>query len=510
MNRSKSPKKLYGRICSMLSVKNMSILSLVLFIISLIPICCLSFVNRATGDDYGYGAFTRTAWMQTHSLTEVAKAIGVTISQYYDGWQGTWFSIGVFALQPEVFSDKAYVIVVFLMLFLWIGSTVLLFRKILKEVYGLDKWSLLLFLTVYLLLGMQFIPSTSSSIFWFNGCAHYMLPFAMCQAVVWCLICFIRKYQLRYLAGITILIALLGGSNYQAALFALIVLAYIGIASFLKEKDKRLFLLGIPLAVEMIGLVISMKAPGNKVRGGEEFGFSAGKAAVTIGKCFTEGIRTVVGYWQEKPIVFVGLAVLFLVILEAAKKAGNRENLYHPGIVAGALLCLFFAMQAPALYADVEVSGGVHNMNFLVFLLAAAGSLSVCAGRIAEKIKGSPDGIHRNAVIPGLFLCVILVAFLRSGLKSSTSWVSLEYIKSGQAADYKEQMDIQTAILTDEDVTDAVIPFVNDRQGPLMSMPATKDPTAWTNTVMKQFYGKNSVVGIPREEWEKLREDSAQ
>ena len=126
MNRSKSPKKLYGRICSMLSVKNMSILSLVLFIISLIPICCLSFVNRATGDDYGYGAFTRTAWMQTHSLTEVAKAIGVTISQYYDGWQGTWFSIGVFALQPEVFSDKAYVIVVFLMLFLWIGSTVLI------------------------------------------------------------------------------------------------------------------------------------------------------------------------------------------------------------------------------------------------------------------------------------------------------------------------------------------------------------------------------------------------
>ena len=148
MNRSKSPKKLYGRICSMLSVKNMSILSLVLFIISLIPICCLSFVNRATGDDYGYGAFTRTAWMQTHSLTEVAKAIGVTISQYYDGWQGTWFSIGVFALQPEVFSDKAYVIVVFLMLFLWIGSTVLLFRKILKEVYGLDQWSFLLFLTV--------------------------------------------------------------------------------------------------------------------------------------------------------------------------------------------------------------------------------------------------------------------------------------------------------------------------------------------------------------------------
>ena len=510
MNKSKSPQKLYGRACVMLSVKNISMVSLLLFIISLIPICGLSFVNRATGDDYGYGAFTRAAWMQTHSLIEVAKAIGVTISQYYDGWQGTWFSIGVFALQPEVFSDKAYVIVVFLMLFLWIGSTVLLFRKILKEAYGLDKWSLVLFLTVYLLIGVQFIPSTRSSIFWFNGCAHYMLPFAMCQVIVWCLICYKKKYQLRYLAGISILMALLGGSNYQAALFALIVLIYIGTASFLKDKDKRIFLLGIPFAVEMIGLVISMKAPGNKVRGGEEFGFSAGKAVVTIGKCFTEGIRTVVGYWQEKPIVFVGLAVLFLVVLEGAKKAGNREKQQYPGIVTAALLCLFFAMQAPALYADVEVSGGVHNMNFLVFLLAAAGSLSVYAASIAEKIRGSQNEIHRNIFIPGLFLCVILAALFRSDLKGSTSWITIEYIKSGQAADYKAQMDIQTKILTDENVTDAVIPFVNDQQGPLMSMPATDDPTAWTNTVMKQFYRKNSVLGIPREEWEELREDSVQ
>lgn len=503
MSKLKFPKRIYGRVCSLLSVKNISLISLALFIISLIPICYLSIVNRATGDDYGYGAFTRMAWKQSHSLVEVAKAVGVTISQYYDGWQGTWFSIAVFALQPEVFSDNAYIIVVFLMLSLWIGSTVLLFRQILKTVFGLDKWSCLLFLTVYLSIGIQFIPSTRSSIFWFNGCAHYMLPFAMCQVVAWCLIRFIRKYQTRYVIAMSFLLTLLGGSNYQAALFALIVLIYIGIGCFLKDKNKRVFLLGIPFVLEMIGLVISMKAPGNKVRGGEEFGLSAEKAAVTIGKCFVEGFRTTIGYWQEKPIVFVGLAVLFLIILEAGKETGHKEKLRYPGVVIAALICLFCAMQAPALYANVEVSGGVHNMNFLVFILAASGCLSVCAICINVKIRRPQDEIHRNIVVPGLFICAALLISLRSGLKSSTFWVSTEYIKSGQADDYKEQMDIQTAILTDEDVKDAVIPFVNDQQGPLMSMPATDDPAAWTNTVMKQFYGKNSVVGIPREMWEK-------
>ena len=96
----------------------------IVFVLLLIPICYLSFVNRASGDDYGYGIYTRAAWLTSHSLIQVAKAIGATVKQYYYSWQGTWFSIAVFALQPELFSDNAYVIVVFLMLFLWIGNGV--------------------------------------------------------------------------------------------------------------------------------------------------------------------------------------------------------------------------------------------------------------------------------------------------------------------------------------------------------------------------------------------------
>lgn len=495
-------KKIYNQICGFLSMRNISWMVLALFLLLLIPICYLSFVNRATGDDYGYGTDTRAAWMATGSLIEVMKAIGTTIKQYYDGWQGTWFSIAVFALQPEVFSDKGYVIVVFVMLFLWIGSTALLFREILCKEWGLSKWSYLLITLIYLIIGIQFVPSTKSSIFWFNGCAHYMLPFAMCQAVAWCLIRFVKEYRICYLAEITVLMTLLGGSNYQAALFALIVWFYVGIAGWLRHKNKRIFLLLLPFVLEMTGLIISMKAPGNKVRGGENFGFSVSKIAATIGLCFVEGIKAIIGYVQEKPMIFIGLAVLFLFMLEAFKSVEEGRKLKHPVIIILALICLYCAMQAPALYADVNVSGGVNNMNFMVFLLAAAGCLGVAANMISVKAKMSGETVHRNVVIPGLFICAVLLVLCRSNIKISTSWVSLEYIRSGQAADYKRQMDLQTEVLTDEKIMDAVLPFVNDYQGPLMSMPVTEDPSAWTNTVMRQFYGKNSVVGIPRDEWE--------
>lgn len=496
----------YDKLCKGLSIRTISLLTLLLFLALLLPICYLSFVNRATGDDLGYGAYTRAAWMASHSLVKVAEAIWVTIREYYYSWQGTWFSIAVFALQPEVFSDQAYVIVVFLMLFSWIGSTLLLFWQIFKKEYGLESWSVLLITLLCLILGIQFVPSTASSIFWFNGCAHYMLPFVMCQVTVWCLIRFLKNFQVRYLIWITVLTFFLGGSNYQAALFALIVLFYAGSAGWFRKKNKKVFLLTIPFMLEMIGLVISMKAPGNKVRGGEEFGLSIEKAARTVIECFVEGERDFIGYLQEKPMIFLGLAVLFLVMLEAFKGSAIKGTWKQTVIAIIALLCLYCAMQAPALYAGVEVSRGVYNMNFMVFLLAMIGSLGMIAILISGKMQSSKEEIHKRVTLPGMVICLVLMFFCRSNIKSSTSWICLEYIRSGQAADYKVQMDLQTSLLTDKDREEVCVPMVNDVQGPLMSMPITEDPEAWTNMVTCEFYEKKSVVGMPRDEWEEMYE----
>ena len=44
-------------------------------IVSMVLILMLSAVNRATGDDLGYGLLTHYAWLDTHSLTEVFKAM---------------------------------------------------------------------------------------------------------------------------------------------------------------------------------------------------------------------------------------------------------------------------------------------------------------------------------------------------------------------------------------------------------------------------------------------------
>ena len=181
-------KRSYDKICDFLSIKNITWISLGIFAITMLPIFYLAFINRASGDDYSYGTYTRAAWVATHSLWEVIKASWRTIKQYYYGWQGTWFDIFLFSIQPEVFSDKAYVITVFLMLFLWCGTTILLFQEFFVKKLKLEPWSFRLITVIFMLISIQYIPSTKSSIFWFNGCAHYLIPFAMCQFLTYLLL----------------------------------------------------------------------------------------------------------------------------------------------------------------------------------------------------------------------------------------------------------------------------------------------------------------------------------
>lgn len=509
-------KKTYHKICKLLSIKRISWMAIVVFILLLLPICYLSFVNRASGDDYGYGILTRSAWITTHSLLEVGKAAWTTIKNYYYTWQGTWFSIFLFSLQPEVFHQDAYVIVVFLVLFLWIGSTFLLLKEILHKRLKMNVWSYCLCVIILLILGIEFIPNTRSSIFWYNGAVHYTVPFSMCQLLIVWLLRYGEKYKPGYFAGTFVLMTLLGGANYQAALLAAIVTVYAVIINYAEKKDKRIFMLIFPFAAEMLGLIISMKAPGNKVRGGEGFGFSLGKGVQTIGLSFVEGMKDAVSYISEKPLVYVGLLCLFVIMLETlprlekAEEGKNSVVFEHPILSILALVCLSSAMQAPEIYAGVSVSEGVHNTNFLVFLLCAFGILLIIAEKLLVKIQLTKEELHRWVVIPIMILCVFFVVVFKGDVRKSTSWSSVEYIASGQAADYKEQMELQTRLLMDEATEDVVVPGINWMQGPLMHMPIIEDPDGFTNWAAQNFYGKNSVVAIPRVEWNEKYADEWQ
>ena len=500
--------KIYNRICDFLSIKKITWITLIVFLMMLLPILYLSFINRATGDDFSNSAYTRAAWISTYSIIEVLRASWKMIKQLYMGWQGTWFTIFLFTLQPEVFWHKGYALVAFFMLFIWFVSTILLMKEILRNKLRFDKWSVNLITILYLTIAISFIPRTQPAIFWYTGAAHYTIPFSMCQMVVYWLLKYAEEYKKCYLISITIFMTCLGGGNYQAALFSIIATVYFMIADFLLKKNKKTFLLFLPVVLEAIGLIVSIKAPGNAVRGGAAFGFSVSKVLGTIGMSFVGGVKDAVSYFQTSPMVYVLLIMIFLVVLHAVRERGNVIKIKYSSILLLSVFCLYSAMQAPGIFAAVDTSGGVYNTNFLVFLMFMMALIVVAAEKIGmwicEKHSGACDKHYSRIVMPGFIVCMLLMVICRSDVKETTTWESIEYIASGQAADYKEQMEQFTELLLDDSVQDVVLPSINDQQGPLLHMPATTDPNAWTNTTISKYYGKKSVVAVSRAEWEEM------
>ena len=481
------------------------------FLAGLVPVLYLAGYVHATGDDFGYGTLTHAAWLDTRSLSEVFRAALQTIRHYYGGWQGTWFSIFLFTLQPEVFSPDAYWIVPILMIVLTVAGVSIAGHYFLVRKAGFSRMGFLALDCLLLFILIQFVPSTKSAIFWYNGATHYIIPFFLALVVITVSGLYMDTGKIRYLILSFLGMTCLGGSSYLAALLAPIMIVFLWIL-YGRRKRRSLWLL-VPIAAEMVGLIISLLAPGNKIRGGDDLGVSAGRTVWTIMESFRQGALTIVEYLKEKPIMFllmIPAAVIIWMELEKQRKSGENCVWRLPGLFIAAMFCIYCAMFAPGLYAGTELSGGVPNTIFQVFVLTMTASLVYLLGWIHVRLSRFMDGDGKEksamvvkkwgiaAVAVGVLAFIGILFLCRSTVRETTFFICTEYILSGQADDYKAQMEERQAILLDDSIRDAQLPAMNSEQGPFMHMEVLKDPNGWTNTVVRDFYRKNSVVEIDR------------
>ena len=424
------------------------------FVLSLLPVFYLAGYVHATGDDYHYGAMAHWAWQDTHSLWQTLKASAENTRAFWHGWQGTWFTIFWMGLQPEVFSPNAYWIVPIFMVGINVLCTSVLTRYCMVQKLGLSVESWIVINTAVLFLTLQFIPSTKSGIFWWNGTAHYIIPYCLAMLAVWCFFRYIDTYRVRFGAGALLCMAALGGSSYLAALFAPMVLVALLIV-YGKRRRKSLWLL-VSLGAEMAGLAVSVLSPGNSIRGGESFAFSAVRAVETILQSFMQGVQTILQYGKEKPFVYVILILAAVFLWNFYCKMETLEFSFRlPFLMDAFLFCLWCAMFAPGIYAGVEVSGGVPNTIFQVFVLTAMAAVVYTLGWLRVKLgtERARSGwrLWKKWIFVGTaLLCLATVGIKKGTLKETTFFNCLSFITSGRADDYKAQMQERMEVLLDD------------------------------------------------------------
>lgn len=485
--------------------------AVIVFVLSLFPVLALASVDRASGDDWSFGLLTHLAWVDTHSLWQVLRAACASVKKYYDSWQGTWFSVFLFSLQPEVFSHRAYGIVPWLMTGLLIGGVSDFLYCLLVRVMGISKRDFLLLDTILLFVLIQFVPYQTSAIFWYNGAAHYTVPFALAMFACARLLRYVLDFRKRDLVLASVWLTLLGGTNYLTAIFGLgLFLLFVVLFFF---RDRRMLFMPIPMALEAAGLLVSGLAPGNAVRGGADYHVTVGGILQAVGEALVRGTK---GAWQsfrDYPVAMAAMIVIAIFLWDILRETVPAQKLHFPGpfLVILYLWLVYCGVYWPVVFvggsvSDGSVSVGVPNTIFWAFIFALFGSLLYGLGWLCEKRAGKGEKLRLPVYLTGFAAAFLILVVCRYDLKNSTDYACYYYIRTGRAAVYKEQMDELTSILTDESVEDAVVPFIVGEQEPLVHMPITLDKDGWTNQKMAQFFRKKSLVAIPRDEWEAQRE----
>ena len=450
------------------------------------------------------------------------------VGEFYKNWQGTWFTMFLFTLSPNHFFSSAYVITVFISLGLLITSVVYLAYFYLIKKLGFQKRPTAVIVCMVLYLMIQYIPRTTSGIYWFNGIMHYSVPFFLAiLAIIHSHKYMDNKRRVDYII-LFISFLLLGGGSYLAPLAATMTVILIMISKIKIEKinirervfkccyDRQNLWILLALIVELLGLIISFLAPGNKVRGGEEFNADLKWALQCIYYAIDRGIYLGEDYFLENGVTTIVYLFLAVIVWEQMKSIKKTELTFRfPLLFIIYMNGIYWALYTPEIYSRSDVSGGVPNTYFHVFLLITLANMIYVHGWLQKKleactrykkinlivehrIKDRLVFFNTNKIIKNMIIISAIIVFIavnRISPIKTTSEYCMEYIKSGELPLYLETRKEQHEILTTSLEEDVVIPEIEARY-PLINMCLEENPFSERNIDRARYYNKNSVKAI--------------
>lgn len=524
---SNKNKGLYLKIADKLNSKNVGIAVDIIFAISLIPIIYVGFYNYATGDDYWYGVHTYQGWLQ-NGLLGALKGSLRTVAEFYENWQGTWFTMFLFTLSPNHFWRDGYVITVFISLGCLIGSIAYLSHFYLVEKLNFSKGSTTAIVCMISYLAIQYIPRTTSGIYWFNGIMHYSVPFILGVLAIVHSHKFIEKKRKRDYAILFVCFTLLGGGSYLAPLAATLVVGLILIYQIqideFKWKAKQIRIkydwknLWIILAIiaEFVGLVISFKAPGNNVRGGEEFGADLKWALQCIYYAIDRGIYLGKDYFLKNVVTTIVYIILAIVLWNQLWRSNrNKIKFRFPLLFVVYMNGVYWATYTPEIYSRSDVSGGVPNTYFHIFLIITVANIIYVHGWVQgklvakwEKKTGScqklfeiakdnsiwgPQKYKLYIEIPVIIAGIVLFIFVSMFSNNiTTNEYCIECIKNGSLKKYAEVRRMQDIILIDSEDKIVTVPEI-DAPYPLLHMAMDESEQGYRNMERARYYNKECI-----------------
>ena len=336
-----------------LNKKTLLIILAIAFIASLLPMLYIAKFNYPYRDDFSFSADTYHTLRDTGSIF---KGIGTSfeaVKEKYYTWQGTFSSIFLFTLAPNIWGTRAYMLTTYIMLAAFILSTLYfsysLIVRLLKQ--SIVNW--LIISILIMLISIQFVPSPTQSFFWYNGSVYYLFFYCMELLLFGSIIsCLAKEKPKTWLYAIACipLALFIGGGNFVTALNTAIIL-FLLTAFLIWRRNRNWIFTAAVLAGDMVSFAISALAPGNAIR--QAFFEKTYSAAGAVFKSFDAGLTFAftLFYAPKGELGIIVLVLIAITPLLANVIVNPKYKFKYPVIAVLLAYGIFCAQFTPTLYA---------------------------------------------------------------------------------------------------------------------------------------------------------------
>ncbi len=473
---------------------------IIFFLMTLIPLMIISFYNHPSVDDFSYGKWNHNVWLQTHSLIAVLKSAVETSRHFWNNWGGLYTSAFLLSLQPAIFAQKYYALTGFINMGSLLVACLILSMLILHKELKISKLEAFTLGTVTAVMMIQWMPSGTSGLYWYNGSINYTMFFSIMLVTITMSIytnCALSEKSRRIRGIFTSLLAvLLAGGNHVSAFSGLLFLT--GMLLFILIRRKKGILFGgvIPLAANVVGFLFNILSPGTKAR---QAAFEDRPGVIkTIWLSSFQGCKYINEWFNMEKLICV---VLMLPILYGCVKylKGKGFRFGYPLLVTILSVGYICAMLCPPYYAmGWEGSGRLTNVIYFAFIILLFVNVTYWLGWVAAHVKDGAVGrfilVDKNSKWYVYLPVCMLFSLICFSVTDSHAFTAVNTLTSGAAAVYNKEYYARDALLSDSAGKDVVVDSFSVRPRLLYFDDISEDPTDWRNNAMSAYYQLNSVV----------------
>lgn len=429
-------KKIFG---ARLKEKGIAVLAILLLLALLLPLLRLAIYACPWYDDYLFLNNTRLYLQEEGGIAGFFHGVWATVITWWYTWQGSFSSIFFMAVNPFVFGEQYYFLGIIGILLFAASSIFFLAVTLCRYVLKADFSNSCICAAVVTATLIELIYTAQEGIYYYNAAAHYTLMHGfMLYMMAWGVKLLYDKTKKRIIWHIFLISftgILCGGSNYVTCLQGLCFLASL-LALGVLLKNRKAWLLLIPLFFYGVAFGINVVAPGNSVRASN---FEGCGALESIGKSF---LQAACSFWELLGLMSIVAILLFLpVAWNIVRNSGLTFR--YPLLVSAYSFCLYATGFTSSFYSMGMKAGTSRTwvpikFTFQILLFM---NLLYWMGWLFRKSKRElPAAKHYlwYYVMAGI-LTVVIFHFTGNQAGSYSSYGAYYYVHTGEAAIYRQQ-----------------------------------------------------------------------